>query len=62
MSRLRWYRSDPSHIISRTEIEIQHDMTYSEEPIRILAREYFGNGMVSKQPHGARRSYEKIVP
>ncbi|KAA3487302.1 receptor-like protein kinase [Gossypium australe] len=31
-------RSDPSHVISPVEIEIQHDMTYNEEPIRILAR------------------------
>ncbi|KAA3470734.1 DNA/RNA polymerases superfamily protein [Gossypium australe] len=29
---------DPSHIISLTEIEIQPDMTYNEEPIRILSR------------------------
>ncbi|KAA3479794.1 receptor-like protein kinase [Gossypium australe] len=33
------YRSDPSHVISLAEIEIQPDMTYNEEPIRILARE-----------------------
>ncbi|KAA3462008.1 receptor-like protein kinase [Gossypium australe] len=30
---------DPSHVISLVEIEIQPDMTYNEEPIRILARE-----------------------
>ncbi|KAA3472669.1 DNA/RNA polymerases superfamily protein [Gossypium australe] len=39
VSMLRRYRSDPSHTISPTEIEIQPDMTYNEEPIRILARE-----------------------
>ncbi|KAA3480900.1 receptor-like protein kinase [Gossypium australe] len=33
VSMLRRYRSDPSHVISPT------DLTYSEEPIRILARE-----------------------
>ncbi|KAA3465705.1 integrase [Gossypium australe] len=33
------YRSDPSHVISSTELEIQPDMTYGEEPIKILARE-----------------------
>ncbi|KAJ9189374.1 hypothetical protein P3X46_000678, partial [Hevea brasiliensis] len=33
------YRSDPSHVISREEIEIQPDLTYEEEPLRILARE-----------------------
>ncbi|KAG8500985.1 hypothetical protein CXB51_003087 [Gossypium anomalum] len=39
VSMLRQYRSDPSHIISLSEIEIQPDMTYNEEPIKILARE-----------------------
>ncbi|XP_052487990.1 uncharacterized protein LOC128041728 [Gossypium raimondii] len=32
-------RSDPSHVISPTDVEIQPDMTYSEELLRILARE-----------------------
>ncbi|KAA3481062.1 Retrotransposable element Tf2 [Gossypium australe] len=32
-------RSNPSHVISPSEIEIQPDMTYNEEPIRILAQE-----------------------
>ncbi|KAA3485200.1 integrase [Gossypium australe] len=31
---LRRYRSDPSHVISSTKIEIQPDMMYNEEPIR----------------------------
>ncbi|KAK5785305.1 hypothetical protein PVK06_039876 [Gossypium arboreum] len=39
VSMLRRYRSDPSHIISPTEIELRPDMTYEEEPIKILARE-----------------------
>ncbi|KAA3487180.1 DNA/RNA polymerases superfamily protein [Gossypium australe] len=39
VSMLRRYRSDPSHVISPLKIEIQPDMTYNEEPIRILARE-----------------------
>ncbi|KAA3474112.1 receptor-like protein kinase [Gossypium australe] len=39
VSMLRRYRSDPSHVISPTEVKIQPDMTYSEEPIKILARE-----------------------
>ncbi|KAG8500109.1 hypothetical protein CXB51_003598 [Gossypium anomalum] len=39
VSMLRRYRSDPSHVISPTEVEIQPDMTYSEEPFKILARE-----------------------
>ncbi|KAA3477770.1 DNA/RNA polymerases superfamily protein [Gossypium australe] len=38
VSMLHGYRSEPSHVISSTEIEIQLDMTYNEEPIRILAR------------------------
>ncbi|KAJ9180928.1 hypothetical protein P3X46_009113, partial [Hevea brasiliensis] len=33
------YCSDPSHVISMEEIEVQPDLTYEEEPIRILARE-----------------------
>ena len=39
VSMLRRYRSDPSHIISPSEVEIQADMSYEEEPMRILARE-----------------------
>ncbi|KAK5802657.1 hypothetical protein PVK06_030269 [Gossypium arboreum] len=39
VSMLRRYRSDPSHVISPSEVEIQADMSYEEEPIRILARE-----------------------
>ncbi|KAA3461857.1 DNA/RNA polymerases superfamily protein [Gossypium australe] len=37
VSMLCCYRSDPSHVISSAEIKIQPDMTYNEEPIRILA-------------------------
>ena len=36
MSMLRRYWSDPSHVIPPTEVEIHLDMTYSEEPIKIL--------------------------
>ena len=36
---LRRYRSDPSHIVSHEAIEIQPDMTYEEEPVKILDRE-----------------------
>ena len=39
VSMLRRYRSDPSHIISLTEVELRPDMTYEEESIKILARE-----------------------
>ncbi|KAG8478790.1 hypothetical protein CXB51_028614 [Gossypium anomalum] len=39
VSMLRRYRSDPSHVVSPTEIKLQPDMTYEEEPIKILARE-----------------------
>ncbi|KAK5783028.1 hypothetical protein PVK06_037535 [Gossypium arboreum] len=39
VSMLRRYRSDPSHIIPHTEIEVQPNMTYSEEPVKILAWE-----------------------
>lgn len=36
---LRWYRFDSSHVIMPTEVKIQPDMTYGEEPVKILARE-----------------------
>ncbi|KAA3473140.1 reverse transcriptase [Gossypium australe] len=36
---LRRYRSDPSHVITPAEVEIQPDMTYGEELVKILARE-----------------------
>ncbi|NAW06108.1 hypothetical protein FGF99_24615 [Salmonella sp. gx-f8] len=39
VSMLRRYHSNPSHVISPTEVEIQPDMMYGEEPIKILARE-----------------------
>ncbi|KAA3478058.1 DNA/RNA polymerases superfamily protein [Gossypium australe] len=39
VSMLRRYRSDPSHVIVPVEVEIQLDMTYCEEPVKILARE-----------------------
>ncbi|KAA3473438.1 DNA/RNA polymerases superfamily protein [Gossypium australe] len=39
ISMLRQYRSDPSHVISLVDVEIQADLTYNKEPIRILARE-----------------------
>ncbi|XP_043809780.1 uncharacterized protein LOC122723089 [Manihot esculenta] len=39
VSMLRRYRSDPSHVISSEIIDIQPDLTYEEEPVKILARE-----------------------
>ncbi|KAA3473697.1 DNA/RNA polymerases superfamily protein [Gossypium australe] len=39
VSMLRKYRSDPSHVITPSEIELRSDLTYDEEPILILARE-----------------------
>ncbi|KAA3471431.1 Retrotransposon protein [Gossypium australe] len=39
VSMLRRYRSNPSHVISLTEVEIQSDMTYNEESVKILTRE-----------------------
>ena len=38
VSMLRRYRSDPSHVICPSKIEIRLDMTYGEEPIKILAQ------------------------
>ncbi|KAK5793891.1 hypothetical protein PVK06_035064 [Gossypium arboreum] len=39
VSMLRRYRSDPSHVITPSEIEIQPNLSYEEEPVRILMRE-----------------------
>ncbi|XP_040931910.1 uncharacterized protein [Gossypium hirsutum] len=39
VSMLRRYRSDPFHVISIEDIEIQPDLSYKEEPVEILARE-----------------------
>ncbi|KAA3483234.1 DNA/RNA polymerases superfamily protein [Gossypium australe] len=39
VSMLHRYRSEPSHVISPTEIEIRLGMTYGKEPVKILARE-----------------------
>ncbi|KAA3477786.1 reverse transcriptase [Gossypium australe] len=36
VSLFRRYRSNPSHVNSPSKVEIQPDMTYSEEPIKIL--------------------------
>lgn len=39
VSMLRRYGSDPTHVISLTEIDLQTDMSYSEESITILTQE-----------------------
>ncbi|KAG8485940.1 hypothetical protein CXB51_019280 [Gossypium anomalum] len=51
VSILRRYRSDPSHVISQTEVEIQPDMTYGEEPA------WGRRGYM-----GTRRGYAKTIP
>ena len=38
VSMLRRYRSDPSHVIQKPEIEISKKLTYVEGPIKILDR------------------------
>lgn len=38
VSMLRRYRSDPSHILRKDEIEIADDLSYVEEPTKILER------------------------
>ncbi|XP_058005400.1 uncharacterized protein LOC131181371 [Hevea brasiliensis] len=37
ISMLRRFRSDPSHVLSVETIDIQLDLTYKEEPVKILA-------------------------
>ena len=39
VSMLHRYRSDPCHVINPSEIEIQFDLSYEEEPVCILTRE-----------------------
>ena len=39
VSILRWYRSDPSHVVSSETIEFRPDLTYEEESVEILAQE-----------------------
>ncbi|KAA3485104.1 DNA/RNA polymerases superfamily protein [Gossypium australe] len=39
VSMLRRYRSNPLHVITTETIDIQPDLTYDEEPVKILARE-----------------------
>jgi len=39
VSMLRRYRSDPSHVLSVEEIEVNPNLSYKEEPIEILAHE-----------------------
>ena len=38
ISRLKKYHPDPQHILATEEIELQEDMTYEEEPVKILDR------------------------
>ena len=33
---LRKYRSDPAHILKNQEVEITDDLSYIEEPIKII--------------------------
>ncbi|KAL5795203.1 hypothetical protein ACOSQ2_000023 [Xanthoceras sorbifolium] len=39
VSMLRKYTADPSHIVPHSEIPLREDVTYKEQPVRILARE-----------------------
>ncbi|KAA3487528.1 DNA/RNA polymerases superfamily protein [Gossypium australe] len=54
VSLLRRYRSDPSHVIAPTEVEIQSDLSYNEELIRIMARE-------TKELRNKRISFVKVL-
>ncbi|XP_040995997.1 uncharacterized protein LOC121242164 [Juglans microcarpa x Juglans regia] len=38
VSMLRKYIHDPTHVIDHEPLQIQEDMTYTEEPVRILDR------------------------
>ncbi len=39
VSMLRRYRSDPLHVLSAEAIDVQPDLTYEKELVKILARE-----------------------
>lgn len=39
VSTLRRYRSNLDHVMKIEELEVKSNMSYEEEPIRILARE-----------------------
>ncbi|XP_016748016.1 uncharacterized protein [Gossypium hirsutum] len=39
VSMLRWYRSDPSHVVAVEEIEVRLDLTFEEEPIQIIGHD-----------------------
>ena len=39
VSMLRRYRSDPSHVLEPEEVELNKDLTYEEEPVKILDKE-----------------------
>ena len=39
VSMLRRYRSDPSHVLRDSEIEVSENLTYVEEPIAIVDHE-----------------------
>ncbi|XP_052878854.1 uncharacterized protein LOC108478031 [Gossypium arboreum] len=41
VSMLRCYRSDPMHVVSVEDIEIRPDLTFEEEPVQILDREWY---------------------
>ncbi|XP_060177889.1 uncharacterized protein LOC132607828 [Lycium barbarum] len=38
-SMLRLYKPDPSHVLTREEIEINEGLSYEEEPVQILDRQ-----------------------
>ncbi|KAK8649483.1 hypothetical protein V6N13_130212 [Hibiscus sabdariffa] len=39
VSMLRRYRSDPSHVLEPEEVELNPDLSYEEEPVKILDHE-----------------------
>ena len=76
VSMLRRYRSDPSHVVSLETIELRPDLTYEEDPVKILAQEVkelwekansIGKSAVEKPQDqgshvGKRRSYAATIP
>ncbi|MBN8157065.1 hypothetical protein J0J30_24010, partial [Vibrio vulnificus] len=47
VSMLRKYRSDPSHVIPESDVQLTENLTYKEEPTRIV--DYQMKQLINKQ-------------
>ncbi|XP_016730512.1 uncharacterized protein [Gossypium hirsutum] len=63
VSMLRKYRLDPSHVVQVEDIEVRSDLSFEEEPVKILDREIkvlrkkiFPSVKVLWQNHGSEKA------